>query len=279
VTLVEALTQQPPLWDKSKNQDPQVPASVPQPFADIARQCLRVDPSNRPSLRAIRSRLEGGDAPSVPASERETGPIPAAKVKLVSVPDSAPGSAARPEPMPAPRAAIEKPRQSVGSKRGLLGLAGAGIVVLAVIAFVIARGHRSQPPTPPAAETPAATAPAPQAAVSKPPVNESPASTGSPTAGEVTDRVMPDVSSSASRTIHGKVLVKVQVMVDANGAVSSASIRSSGSRYFGAKALEAARQWKFRPPQANSQAVPSEWTLEFIFRQNGTSVNPVQLTR
>ena len=91
------------------------------------------------------------------------------------------------------------------------------------------------------------------------------------------ERVMPDVSSAASRTIHGKVLVKVQVRVDANGVVSDASIRSAGSRYFGAKALEAARKWRFRPPQANSHAVGSEWTLEFIFRQNGTSVNPVQV--
>jgi TonB family protein len=90
---------------------------------------------------------------------------------------------------------------------------------------------------------------------------------------------MPEVSSAATRTIHGKVLVKIQVAVDANGVVSGASIRSSGSRYFGAKALDAARQWKFRPPQANSQAVRSEWTLEFVFRQNGTSVNPVQVTR
>ncbi len=89
---------------------------------------------------------------------------------------------------------------------------------------------------------------------------------------------MPDVSSGAIRTIHGKVLVKIQVKVDANGVVSDASIRSTGSRYFGAKALEAARKWRFRPPQANSKAIPSEWNLEFIFRPNGTNVNPVQVT-
>jgi TonB family protein len=278
VTLVEALTQHPPHWDKSKNQDPQVPASVPQPFADIARQCLRVDPGNRASLRAVMARLESAGASPVPASERETGPIPAAKVKVVSVPSSAPSPTLSPKPMPAPGATIEEPHRTVGSNRGLFWLAGVGVIVLAVVAFLIARGHRSQPPTPPVAEAPAATAPAPQAPVSQPPVTQPSASTGSPTAGEVTDRVMPDVSASASRTIHGKVLVKVQVMVDASGAVSSASIRSSGSRYFGTKALEAARQWKFRPPQANSQPVPSEWTLEFIFRQNGTTVNPVQVT-
>jgi TonB family protein len=278
VTLVEALTQRPPLWDKSKGQDPLVPASVPQPFADIARQCLRVDPGNRATLRSIRSRLEGaGDSP-VPTSERETGPIPAARLKAVSVPVSAPGSTERTGPLPAAKAPIEEPRRSMGSNRGLLWLAGAAVVVLAVIAFVIARGHRSQPPAPPVAETPAASAPAPQAAVAQPPVAQPPVSGGSSVSGDVTERVMPDVSAAALRTIHGKVLVKIQVAVDAKGVVSDASIRSSGSRYFGARALEAARQWKFRPPQANSQAVSSEWTMEFIFRQSGTTVNPVQVT-
>jgi serine/threonine-protein kinase len=278
VTVVEALTQHPPFWDRSKGQDPLVP-TLPQPFADIARQCLRVDPGNRATLGSIRSWLEGSGDSQVPASERETGPIPAARLKVVSVPASAPGPTATPEPMPAARVLIEEPRRSVGSNRSLLGLAGAAVVVLAVIAFVIARGHRSQPPTPPVAETPSASASAPQAAAPQPPVAQPPASGGSAVAGDVTERVMPDVSTSALRTIHGKVLVKIQVTVDANGVVSGASIRSSASRYFGAKALEAARRWRFRPPQANSQAVPSAWTLEFIFRQNGTTVKPVQVTR
>jgi TonB family protein len=280
MTLVEALTQRPPVWERSIIRDPLVPASLPQPFADIARQCLRIDPGNRTTLRAIRSQLEGGNASAVPPTERDTGPIPAAKLTLVSMPASAPVSPVRPEPRPAPRANIEAPRRSAGSNRGLIGFGAAFLVVLAVIAFVIARGHRSQPPAPPVAETP--TASAPQAATPQTPLAPAArplAPTGSSGAGEVTERVMPDVSSGASRTIHGKVLVKVRVMVDANGVVSSASIQSAGSRYFGAKALEAARKWKFRPPQANSQAIPSEWRLEFIFRPSGPSVNSVQVKR
>jgi TonB family protein len=275
VTLVESLTQHFPLWDGSTSRDPKLPPSVPQSFADIARQCLRIHPGDRPTVRAIRTRLEGGEASPVPATERDTGPIPAAKLKVVSVPVSAPNLPARPEAMPAPGPIDEEPRRGTGSRRWLIGLGSAAVVVLAVIVFVISRGHRSQPPAPAVVETPAASAPASQAAVPQPPPGQPPASSGSPVAGEVTERVMPQVSSSATRTIHGKVLVKIQVAVDANGVVTGASIRSSPSRYFGAKALEAARQWKFRPPQANSQALPSEWTLEFIFRPNGTSVNPV----
>ncbi|HEY1896666.1 MAG TPA: TonB family protein [Terracidiphilus sp.] len=275
VTLVEALTQHFPIWDGPTTRDPQLPPSVPQSFADIARQCLRIHPGDRATVRAIKTRLGGGDAAPVPATERDTGPIPAARLKVVSVPVSAPILPARPEATPAPRAIVEEPRRRTGSHRSLIGLGGAGVVVLAVIVFVISRGHRAQPPAPPVVEAPAASAPAPQAAVPQPPAAPPKASSGSPVAAEVTERVMPDVSSAATRTIHGKVLVKIQVAVDARGVVSGASIRSSGSRYFGAKALEAARQWKFRPPQANSQAVPSEWTLEFIFRPNGTSVNPL----
>jgi TonB family protein len=278
VTLVEALTQRLPVWERSTRGNPLMPASVPQPFADIVRDCLRLDPGDRPTLRAIRTRLEGGDTSPVPATERDTGPIPAAKVTVVSVPVSEPVSPARPEPEPAPRTSLQGPRRSAGSNRGLIWLGAGGVVVLAMIAFFTARGHRSEAPAPTVTQMPAATAPAPQAAVPQPPAVQSPASNGSPVKGEATERVMADVSSSASRTIHGKVVVKVRVTVDPNGVVSGASIRSAGSRYFGAKALEAARKWRFRPPQANSQAVASEWTLEFIFRQNGSSVNPVQVT-
>jgi TonB family protein len=276
VTLVEALTQRPPLWERSTSRDPLVPASLPEPFGGIARVCLRFDPGDRATLPAIRTRLEGADASPVPETERETGPIPVAKVRAVSVPVSAPISPARPEPRLTPKATYEEPHPGAGSKRGLIGLGGALLVVLAVIVFVIARGHRSEAPAQPVAQAPSATAPAPQDAVPQPPVAQPPASSGSAAAGEVTERVMPDVSSAASRTIHGKVLVKVHVTVDANGVVSAAAIQSAGSRYFGAKALEAARKWKFRPPQASSQAVASEWTLEFMFRPNGTTVNPVQ---
>jgi len=278
VTVVEALTQRPPLWERTTSRDPLVPASLPEPFGGIARLCLRIDPGDRATLPAIKTRLEGGDASPVPPSERDTGPIPAAKVTVVSVPVSAPVSPTRLEPRPPLRTSVEEPRRT--SKRGLIGLGGAGLMVLAVIVFIVfivARGHRSEAPVPPVAQAPAATAPAPPAAVPPSPAPQPPTSSGPPVGGEATERVMPDVSSPASRTIHGKVLVKVKVTVDANGVVSGASVRSASSRYFGAKALEAARKWKFRPPQANSQAVPSEWTLEFIFRPNGTSVNPVQV--
>ena len=62
MTLVEALTQHPPVWDKSVNEDPLVPPSIPQPFAGIARGCLRADPVGRCTLENVKSWLEAAQA-------------------------------------------------------------------------------------------------------------------------------------------------------------------------------------------------------------------------
>ena len=57
-TLVEALTQHPPAWDKSADEDPIVPKSIPQPYAGIARGCLRADPMGRCTLDNIKNWLK-----------------------------------------------------------------------------------------------------------------------------------------------------------------------------------------------------------------------------
>jgi serine/threonine protein kinase len=44
MTLVETLTQHPPALSSEKQADPIVPPTLPQPFLDIARHCLRRDP-------------------------------------------------------------------------------------------------------------------------------------------------------------------------------------------------------------------------------------------
>lgn len=96
--------------------------------------------------------------------------------------------------------------------------------------------------------------------------------------GEVAQRALPDVSASASRSIHGKVEVRVEVTVDANGNVSNAVFDSPGpSRYFAAQALKAAQNWKFKPPQVNGSPVGSVWKLRFQFRRNGTEVIPTEV--
>jgi TonB family protein len=75
ITLVEALTQHPPSWNKSSQREPLVPDSIPQPFADIARECLRSEPARRCTLGYIRFRLNPDSLlPQVPCKPTEWAP-------------------------------------------------------------------------------------------------------------------------------------------------------------------------------------------------------------
>ena len=251
VTLVEALTQHPPSWSRSTTSDPVVPAPIPQPLADIARGCLRGDARNRLTLRDIEAALDPSKA----------------------VPDRVP-EVEKPRVVPISTAVATPPQRGLPKSRVAL-LVGAFAIVAAIIGFLVAPSHRPQSSSSSTTtQPPATTAPAPQPEA--PPAS---ASTGSTSEGEVAQRVSPDVSESATRTIHGKVDVVVRVSVDANGAVSRASLESpEHSRYFASHALAAAQNWKFKPPQVNGSAVPSVWTLRFQFRRDGTDINAKQVS-
>jgi TonB family protein len=72
--------------------------------------------------------------------------------------------------------------------------------------------------------------------------------------------------------------VSVRVMVDASGNVSNVKLASPGpSAYFSSRALAAARQWKFNPPQANGQPATSEWLLHFQFSRSSAQVVPSEI--
>jgi TonB family protein len=89
---------------------------------------------------------------------------------------------------------------------------------------------------------------------------------------------MPDVSRGAQKTIRGRVKVNVQVAVDRSGNVSEAKLVSAGpSKYFATRALAAARQWKFAPPQVNGQSTASAWMLRFQFGRTSTEVFPSEI--
>jgi len=93
-----------------------------------------------------------------------------------------------------------------------------------------------------------------------------------PTASTDTDgvaRVMPDIPSSARRTIRGRVRVNVRVTVDPDGRVTQAtSAPPAASAYFTTRVLAAARSWKFPPASA-----PSEWMLRFELLRGDTRVS------
>lgn len=233
--LVEALTQHPPVWDRSANREPVVPESVPQPFAGIAQECLRSDQARRCTTREVKDRLEGAASSlSNPAS---------------------------------------KTSRAVPTKLLVTVLIGAMLVVFAVIVALQLRSHRTRPT--PVAETQQpvhATAPSTQS-----PVSAIPTSKGLAVNGSVDKRVLPDVPQSAMMTIRGTVRVRIRVTVDPSGEVSNARFDSPGvSKYFANLALEAARNWRFKPTEVDGQPVTSVWILQFQFRRTATEVVPVE---
>ncbi len=280
-TLVEVLRQRPPAWNGAATSEPTLPGFIPQPFATLARDCLRTDPARRCTLQEIRARLEPGAAVQHPP--RKAGKVAPAKGRVVT-------------------------------------LLAAAVILLAAIGVWKVLSHQAQPPspateeqnvpattpapveasTPDQAATPKATsgpaptsapaaapaatsvspaavghgaAPAPEVAPAQ--TAESPASSSATVKGAVTQQVQPDVLPSALKTITGTIRVAIRLEVDENGNVTDASFDSAGpSRYFANKSLEAARQWKFKPAQVDGRAVPSAWLLHFQFKQSGINVTP-----
>jgi eukaryotic-like serine/threonine-protein kinase len=84
-TLVEVLTQHLPEWQPGPNREPVVPANLPAPFLEIARQCLRLEPHRRISIADIAARMNprgvaaaASASASVPGSSLSVSPITAA---------------------------------------------------------------------------------------------------------------------------------------------------------------------------------------------------------
>ena len=240
VTLFTALTQHPPTLEKSGKGDPILPASIPEPFYDIVRRCLRRDPKDRCTLESILTCLHPTSAP----------------LKTVE------GAAA-------------KCRQLI--RRIMLPIA-VGLIVLVVIAgsILVTRRTHAQP-------TLATSRTEQPAAGSASGLSEARSAEATPSApkgvvvqGTVAERVLPDVPQNARKRIRGKVRISVRVFVNPAGEVSAATTSNSRgrSKYFASLALQAARGWKFHPPQIDGQSVASEWILRFKFRRTETLVVP-----
>jgi len=91
ITLVEALTQHAPDVQATRQGGPEVPATLPQPFQDIARHALQRDPALRWTPASIAARLKPGhvvepEAPSLPAVSAAPAKTTAAKLSPLDVP-------------------------------------------------------------------------------------------------------------------------------------------------------------------------------------------------
>jgi TonB family protein len=239
VTLVVALTQNPPAKDASGQKDPVVPDTVPEPFRSIARESLH---------RQVKQRCTVAD------------------IKAWRPPQQPPPSA--------PLATPDAPTKSSGSK-WLIG--GAVTLALLVVAVLIGQkifAHHGETPAQIAThgepDSPAVTSP--PGSPSKPPASTPTASSSD---GTVLRQVLPEVPQSARNTITGKLKVVARVEVDPSGKVTDATLTKPGpSKYFARLALAASQKWEFAPPQTGGQATSSAWILRFEFSRTSTKAFP-----
>ena len=260
MTMVEALTQHVPTWDRNAPGNAVVPDTLPAPLLDIARHCLRRDPNERWTIADIASRVDPAAAMPPPPRQQPLEPvaspasprypIPAVLVLLLMVaavvglkvlnrePKTQAESAAieksapttLPEPRHAENIGVPEKEQAASNEQKNLG------------------------------DVPAAAAPIPiqPTASEKAPV-------AAPSGQDVIHRVIPDASQSALDTIRGTVRVSIRAHVDPSGDVSEVAIDSPGpSRYFARLAQQAAQQWKFSPNRTTS-----DWILRFEFTTTG----------
>jgi TonB family protein len=251
ITLVEVLTQHPPVWNRAGGSPPALPL-LAEPFREIVRQCLQVDAEKRCTVADIGLILRG-------EKPRSTGAKAAKPVVVPSIVGQG---------KPAPKKISKK--WSV-----LVALAAA----LAIAFLLIPRPK-------PANSTNGAQQ---QAETNPPSENSGTAATGAPSptmaggdsgaggangvnSNGVVRRVMPDVSASGRRSIHGKIVVRLKVTVDATGNVATAKVESGRvSPYFKRVAMEAAQNWKFSPAASGDSS--REWKLEFDFTRAKTEAS------
>jgi len=274
MTLVEALTQRLPVWERFQETEPALPETLPKEFRELLRHCLKRDQQRRWGLGEIANWL---------------GPAPPAAQKAAVIAPRASGAAGA------------KWRHAMPT----IAFTLAAVVLLGIITF-LNRRPEAEPVSRPAAQaervetTPAANReiPAPKPEAGNPArgvaasgdaaltpasarTNPKPAapaklSGGEVVRGEVTQQVLPEVSEKARATIVGRVRVRVKVHVDPSGSVTGAELESAGpSKYFADVAERAARQWKFSPATNNGEYVASDWLLHFEFTSAGTTVRPV----
>ena len=242
MTLVEALTQRLPVWDRAGTSAPEIPATVPEPFREIAGRCLQMDAAERCTIAEITAKI----------NDR----LESAKVEPA---------------LPAPAFAPAPAGQRKESAKWPYWLGLAALVAVAV--FLIVRQKPSSPP----AEVQSTQAPQGGTTESSQPATEA---ANPDNRSGVVRRVMPQVSPSARRTIQGRIKVRVNVEVDGAGNVGTATLESAGpSKYFSRVALEAARDWKFSPAQAGEQGAAREWRLQFAFTRGGTEVSAIRTPR
>ncbi len=247
MTLLAVLTQTEPKTGPSGAAQVQVAETISQPIRGIIQRCLQFDPAKRCSASEILEQL----------SRRRAQPSGASSPIEVKAHSNRVDATTKNRPL-------------------VWALVPALVVVVLLLWWMDSKIPGHHPP--PASEASPQTA-HPDTQAETAPIG---ASQASPKAGlvrgSVRDQTPPDVSRTALHTITGRLKVAVRVSVDAGGNVTAAKLTLPGpSRYFSERALVAARQWKFNPPQMNGQAAGSEWLLRFQFTRSSAQVVPREI--
>jgi TonB family protein len=146
MTLVEALTQRAPEWQPASQADPVVPDTLPQPFLDIVRHALSLDPKLRWTIAEIRVCLNPAAA-AVAAAQSVSplavplSPISAVPAAKLRTPKSVQPVATLPSPQPSHASA---PKQAIVLPNYVIPLAVAAIFIAAILALPKILGHRAE---------------------------------------------------------------------------------------------------------------------------------------
>ncbi|HJT87367.1 MAG TPA: TonB family protein [Bryobacteraceae bacterium] len=261
VLLVEALTQQPPPWDRWQRGEPKIPATIPEPYFTICRECLRIDPERRCTLDRIHALLN-----PAPPAEPAIHPAKAAKDRIARPP-----------------------------YRFLAAFSAGALLFLSLMIFAFRFGwdltpssserepHHSaaQPSSPPAQSAATAIANSAGQIVQRTPT-PAPATAppkGGVLKGWIAQQILPDIPEKTLGAIHGHLDVAIRVEVDPEGSVSRALVQSPGpSVYFANQALQAAQNWTFIPAQVDGHAAASTWLLQFQFDPSQIAVTPSEVS-
>jgi serine/threonine protein kinase len=308
MTVVEALTQRLPVWERTNQAEPALPSNLPAEFLDLARHCLRRDPQLRWSVADIAARLLP-NAPAAPpkpmargtqhffAQRRWVGTAAPIGLALLAVlagarilkhhsqtgPPHAVAAAersAQPSTQPKIQPRIQPAAQPKPEKNPAAVAAKPTPPVAPPLASKPTERSAAQPgPKSVARSNPPALLPAARPKVEAPtqPIVATTASSSAVVRGKVLQQFLPDASQRARDTIRGKVRINVRVHVDESGRVTAAAFDAPGpSRYFADRALEAAKLWLFAPAKMDGHSVPSDWVLRFEIDPSASNVYPAQ---
>jgi TonB family protein len=241
-TLVAALMQGLPKANGDRRNS-SLSETVPQPFLDIARNCLVAEETRRWTIAQIREGL-----------------APAASQGMRSVVTQA----------VAMRRAASPPPKKIALRKYAPFVA---VAALAIAGFLGAKLFKQSSPS--STKQNVDVQQTSSAAIR----TESARTTAAGIVnGAVTQQVLPDISRGARNTIHGKIRVIVRVSVEPTGNVAGTAFQVRGpSNYFARKTMEAARQWKFTPPEVDGKPLASAWSLRFAIARGGTEVYPTQI--